>query len=71
MYKIKVKNNETGIIWWEYGFSSYLMKRLDFYYNETDSAFYQIYDVLQIIPIIFTLDTFRKCLFNETKIIKR
>lgn len=70
MYKIKVRNDETGVIWWEYGFSNYLMKRLNFYYNETDSNFYQIYDVLQIVPIIFTLKTFKKCLINYTKTIK-
>lgn len=69
MYKIKVRNDETGAIWWEYGFSNYLMKRLHFYYNETDNDFYKIYNVLEIVPIIFTLDTFKKCLTNYTKVV--
>jgi len=68
MYKIKVRNDETGVVWWEYGFSRYLMKRLHFYYNETDNNFYQIYEVLQITPIVFTLRTFKKCLLNYTEI---
>lgn len=71
MYKIKVRNDETGVVWWEYGFSRYLMKRLNFYYNETDSTFYQIYDVLQIVPIIFTFKTFKKCLMNYTEVIRK
>lgn len=72
MYKIKVKNNETGKIWWEYGFSKYMMKRIDFLFNDvypvttiTGENFYCTYEVLEIIKIAFTLKTFKKCLTNK------
>ncbi len=65
MYKIKVKNNETNKIWWEYGFSKFMMKRINFLYNETnDYNYYQTYEVLEVHKIIFTLKTFKKCLTN-------
>ncbi len=66
MYKIKVKNNETGKIWWEYGFSKFMMKRLHFLYNDTDYNNYLIYDVLAIMKISFSWKTFKKCLTNVT-----
>ena len=69
MYKIKVRNDQTGVIYWEYGFSKWLMKRLHFYFNETDSDFYKIYDVLDITKIIFNLKTFKKCLTNQTELV--
>ena len=64
MYKIKVINIETGKIWWEYGFSNFMMKRLHFLYNEKDGNFYQLYNVLEITKITFTWKTFKKCLTN-------
>jgi len=69
MYRIKVKNNETGITFYEYGFSSWLMKRLHFYLNETDQLFFRIYDILDITKIVFTPKTFIKCLTNYTKVV--
>jgi hypothetical protein len=66
MYKIKVRNDITGQIWWEYGFSKRMMKRVHFLFNETDSNFYHIYEILDIVPIIFSLKTFKRCLTNET-----
>lgn len=70
MYKIKVKNEETGVIYWEYGFSKWLMKTLHFYFNETDNNFYRIYNVLEITKIVFNLKTFKKCLTNQIELAK-
>lgn len=69
MYRIKVKNDETGVIFYEYGFSAWMMDRLHFYFNETDNQYYSIYDILDISKIVFTPKTFIKCLTNATKII--
>lgn len=69
MYKIKVRNNETGQIWWEYGFSRWMMKRIHFLFNDTDSDFYHTYDVLEIVAIVFSFKTFKKCLTNHTTMI--
>ena len=69
MYKIKVRNDETGLIWWEYGFSKWMMKRIHFYYNEVDDDGYHIYNILDISAIVFSLKTFKKCLTNETIVI--
>lgn len=70
MYRIKVKNNQTGVIFYEYGFAHYIMKRIHFLFNETnDFNFYSIYDIIDITKIIFTPKTFIKCLTNYTKVI--
>jgi hypothetical protein len=70
MYRIKVRNNETGIIFYEYGFTRYMMKRIHFLFNETnDIDFYSTYDILDITIIVFTPKTFIKCLTNYTKVI--
>lgn len=65
MYKIKVRDDKTGLIWWEYGFSKLIMKRIHFYYNEVDDYGYHIYNILDISAIIFSLKTFKKCLTNK------
>lgn len=62
MYKIKVKNIETGKIWWEYGFSKHIMKRIHFFYQKTNDDFFLIYEVLDICKIYFSWKTFKKCL---------
>ena len=62
MYKIQVKDNGTGKIWWEYGFSKFMMKRICFLSNETYYNGYATYNILQIYKIVFTLKTFKKCL---------
>ena len=64
MYKIQVKDNETGKIWWEYGFSKFMMKRIHSLFNETNANNYITYDILKICKIVFTLKTFKKCLTN-------
>lgn len=69
MYKIKVRNNETGLIWWEYGFTNFIMKRIHFLFNETDNDFYDKYSILEIIKIYCTFSTFKKCLTNHTDFI--
>ena len=70
MYKIKVRNDETGVIWWEYGFSNFIMKRIHFLFNETDDDFYNKYNILEIIKICFTFSTFIKCIINKTEGVK-
>jgi hypothetical protein len=47
MYRIKVKNTETNIVYYEYGFSKWIMKRLHFYFNETDNNYYSIYEIFR------------------------
>lgn len=71
MYKIKVRNDETGIIFWEYGFSRYIMKRIHFFFNETDNDNYLIYNILDITKIVFTFDTFKKCITNKTILVNK
>lgn len=62
MYRIKVRNDKTGYIWYEYGFSKYIMKRIHFLFNETDNDFYSIYNILEITILSFSLKSFKKCL---------
>jgi len=69
MYRITVKNEETGVIYREYGFSRWIMKKLHFYFNETDSDFYSVYEVLDITKIVFNLKTFKKCLTNKAELV--
>ena len=69
MYRIKVRNDETGIIFYEYGFGSYMMKRLHFMFHETYSQHYSIYYILDIAKIVFTPKTFIKCLTNYTEVV--
>ena len=66
MYKIKVINTETGIIFFEYGFSRYMMKRIHFFAHEMDSENYHIYTILDISKLAFSFKTFKKCLTNAT-----
>ena len=68
MYKIMVHNTETGVTWWEYGFSRYMMKRIHFLKNETDIDNYEIYSILWISKICFSIKTFKKCLTNATEL---
>jgi hypothetical protein len=71
MYKIKVRNDETGVIFWEYGFSKYIMKRIHFFFNEVDNDNYLIYNILDITKIVFTFDTFFKCITNKAILVNR
>ena len=66
MYKIKVINTETGIIFFEYGFSRYMMKRVHFFFHEVDSENYHIYEILDISKLAFSFKIFKKCLTNAT-----
>jgi hypothetical protein len=66
MYRIKVRNDETGIIFYQYGFSNYMMKTIHFLFNETDNDFYHVYDILDITILSFSLKTFIKCLIGCT-----
>lgn len=66
MYKIKVINTETGVIFFEYGFSRYMMKRIHFFFYEKDLACYSIYEILDISKLAFSFKTFKKCLTNAT-----
>lgn len=68
MYKIKVKNLETGIEWWEYGFKGFMMKRIFFLFNDTNDSYYNIYEITAIRKIVFTWKTFKKCLTNKMEL---
>lgn len=68
MYKILVKNLETGVEWWEYGFSKYLMKRIYFLKNKQKyNSYEKLFEIEEILRLGFTFSTFRKCLFREKK----
>jgi hypothetical protein len=69
MYRIKVVNCQTGIVFYEYGFSSFMMKRLNFLFHDTDSYNYVNYEVLDISRLCFSLETFKKCLTNYSYVI--
>ena len=56
MYKILYKDNLTNVEYWEYGFARHIAKRL------TDLIGNSNYEVIWCIKIIFTKDTFIKCL---------
>lgn len=73
MYRIEIKNTKTNIVFYEYGFSKRIMKSLHFYFNETDYNFYPIYEILNIVKLECTFETFKKCLFNvnKTKMIEK
>lgn len=68
MYKIKVKNLETEKEWWEYGFNNFMMKRINFLFNDTNNNYYNVYEILEIRKIIFTWKTFKKCLTNKIEL---
>ena len=65
MYKIKVINLESQKVFWEYGFGSYLMKRIHFMSNERTMDGFPVYEVLEVVKINFSLKTFKKCLTNS------
>ena len=70
MYKIKVRNNETGRVWYEYGFTKFMMKRIDYLFNDIymENGYpYKLYEVLEVYKIIFTWKTFKKCLTNAAE----
>lgn len=69
MYRLKVQNLQTNVIFYEYGFSSYLMKRISFLFAETDSKGYLVYEILDVVPLCFSLKTFKKCLTNYSYVI--
>lgn len=71
MYRIKVRNNETGVVFYEYGFGKRMMKVIHSLFNETDNNFYNIYDILDISILCFSLKTFIKCLKGYVTVIKK
>lgn len=69
MYRIKVKNDQTGVVFYEYGFSKRIMKRIHFLFNETDNDFYSIYSILEIVILVKNIKTFIKCLTNKIEVL--
>jgi hypothetical protein len=69
MYRIKVRNDHTGVIFYEYAFSRKMMKILHFTFNETDNDGYSIYDILDITVLCFSIKTFIKCLTNHIEVV--
>jgi hypothetical protein len=65
MYRIKVVNCQTNIVFYEYGFASYIAKRLHFLFNyiNTNNG-HPYYEVLDISRLSFSLEIFKKCLTN-------
>lgn len=69
MYRIKAKNLLSGVIFYEYGFSSFMMETLHYMFNDTDDKGYSIYEVMEVSRLCFSLETFEKCLTNYTYMI--
>lgn len=69
MYKIRVIDNATKEIFFEYGFSKYITKRIHFFLNERYDDGYPIYEILDLSKIVCTFKTFYKCLthYVETR----
>lgn len=67
MYRIKVRNDQTGAIWYEYWFTRWAMKRIHFLFNEVDNNFYHVYDILDIAILENSLKNFKKCLTGYTR----
>lgn len=65
MYKIYVWDDETCSFFWDYGFGCRLMKKVCYYINELHSDnWYCRYNIVHIYKIVFTWETFKKCLTN-------
>ena len=64
MYRIKVKNVNTGYTFYEYGFSRWMMKRVHFLFHHVDVFGNSTFEVLDIVILCLTLDTLKKCLTN-------
>ncbi len=62
MYKLKIRNIRTNEVSYNYGFSSYLMKRILYLFTVTDFEGYLLYEILDVIPLCFSLKTLKKCL---------
>lgn len=70
MYKIIVKNLETGTLSWEYGFSKTMMKKIYRTFNSYDTVGnYKKYKIIDIIKLKFSLLNFKKCLTKHSKMI--
>jgi len=70
MYKIKVRNIETNKVWWEYGFTKFMMKRVCYLFNNTDYNNFSSYEIEAIIPVVFNIKTFKKCLINYAEYVE-
>jgi hypothetical protein len=64
MYRIKVKNLNTGYEFYEYGFSGWMMKRVQFLFHQIDCWGNPTFEILDIVILCLTLDTLKKCLTN-------
>ena len=64
MYRIEVKNINTGYVFYEYGFSKWMMKRVQFLFHQGDLFGNPTFEVLDIVILILTWDTLKKCLTN-------
>ena len=64
MYRIEVKNMNTGYVFYEYGFSKWMMKRVQFLFHTSDLFGNPIFEILDITILCLTLDTLKKCLTN-------
>lgn len=69
MYKLKIRNIRTNVTFYEYGFSSYLMERVHQLFSETDFEGYLIYEILDVVPLCFSLKIFKKCLTKYSYVI--
>lgn len=66
MYRIKVKNLETGAQWKEYGFGGFMAKRIEFLTNSTNADFFKTYEIIEIVKLGFSFELLWACLLNKT-----
>lgn len=72
MYRIHVINNSTDAQWMEYGFSRYMMKRINYLFNAQKSDSFELqYDIMEITKLVLTFSTFKKCLFGTVYEVKK
>lgn len=68
MYRIKVANTQTGVTFYEYGFAKHIMESIHYMFNERDSNFYPIYEIIDISKLVFNFSTFKKCLTGHVEV---
>ena len=67
MYRILAINTQTGIAWYQYGFSREMMNTLWFLFNEKDNEYFSVVEILEISKLCLTFSTFWKCLTGRTE----
>ena len=71
MYRIKVVNTQTGVTFYEYGFTKRIMESIYNMFHEKDSNFYHIYEIVDMSKLVFNFNTFKKCLTRHIEFLSK